>query len=66
MQIAGVHNNETVYIGDSCVDMQTGQNAQVTTVGVSWGFRPRTELEEFHPDFIADERTELLHYLLSE
>ena len=66
MHIANIGNEETVYIGDSCVDMQTGQNAQVTTVGVSWGFRPRTELEGFHPDFIADERTELLHYLLSE
>ena len=66
IQIAGVKNEDTVYIGDSSVDMQTGQNASVTTVGVSWGFRPRTELESFHPDFIADERKELLHFLTSE
>ena len=66
MKRANAQNTETIYIGDSCVDMQTGQNAGVTTVGVSWGFRPRTELEGFTPNFIADNRTELLHYLLSE
>lgn len=66
MQIANVKKEEVVYIGDSGVDMQTGLNAGVCTVGVSWGFRPRQELEAFHPSFIADERTELLHFLRTE
>lgn len=60
----GIAKEETVYIGDSCVDMQTGKNAGVTTVGVSWGFRPKAELESYNPDFIADDADVLRKYLL--
>ena len=45
---------DTAYIGDSGVDMQTGINAGTETIGAAWGFRPRTELEAYHPAFIAD------------
>lgn len=62
----GIAKEDTVYIGDSCVDMQTGKNAGVTTVGVSWGFRPKAELESYGPDFIADNADELRKYLLGD
>ena len=62
----GIAKEDTVYIGDSCVDMQTGKNAGVTTVGVSWGFRPKAELESYSPDFIADNADELRKYLLGD
>ena len=58
-----VEKDKVVYLGDSCVDMQTGINAKVTTIGVSWGFRPRTELEAYHPDFIADKPEDILRFL---
>ena len=54
IQKTGTEKSNVVYVGDSCVDMETGINAQVTTIGVSWGFRPRTELEAYHPALIAD------------
>ena len=54
---------DVAYIGDSCVDMETGKNAGVTTIGASWGFRPRTELEAYNPDFIADEACDILRFL---
>ncbi len=60
----GISKKDTVYVGDSCVDMQTGKNADVTTVGVSWGFRPKAELESYNPDFIADDAMMLHKYLL--
>ena len=52
-----------LYVGDSGVDMQTAQNAHVDAVGVSWGFRPRAELQSFQPLGIIDRAEELLHYV---
>lgn len=63
MEKAGVERNEVVYIGDSSVDMQTGANAGVTTIGVCWGFRPRTELEAYSPSLIAEQAEDILHFL---
>lgn len=39
-----VDPSECVYIGDSDVDMQTGNAAGMETVGVTWGFRPKEML----------------------
>ncbi|WP_072543313.1 HAD family hydrolase [Bacteroides mediterraneensis] len=63
IQMAGVSKEEVVYIGDSGVDMQTGLNAGVTTIGACWGFRPKSELEEFHPDLLAEKPEDISHFL---
>lgn len=42
----GAARAETVYLGDSGVDMQTARNGGVLAVGVLWGFRDRAELLE--------------------
>ena len=60
---AGVSKEETLYVGDSGVDMQTAINAGVDAIGVTWGFRPRTELEDFHPMGLIDQAEELLGFL---
>ena len=54
----------TTMIGDSGVDMQTAKNAGVRSVGCSWGFRSREELEEYGADYIIDKPIELLDILL--
>ena len=46
--------------GDSDVDMMTGGNAGVMTVGVTWGFRSREELSAHFPDSIVDSPADLL------
>ena len=60
---AGVSKEETLYGGDSGVDMQTAINAGVDAIGVTWGFRPRTELEDFHPMGLIDQAEELLGFV---
>jgi len=60
---ADVNLEEVLYIGDSAVDMNTALNAGVTACGVTWGFRPRTELETPHPQFIIDKAEEILTIL---
>ena len=52
--LPGISKEEVIYCGDSDVDMQTGINAGVRTVGVTWGFRSRQELEAYNPWLVAD------------
>ena len=59
LSLAKVEKEEVLYVGDSGVDMQTAANAGVTACGVTWGFRPRAELEQFQPTFIVDSAKEI-------
>jgi phosphoglycolate phosphatase len=54
----GVRPEEAAIIGDSHVDVETGVNAGLWTVGVSYGFAPHT-LEERPPDVLVDSPHEL-------
>ncbi|RGM48924.1 MULTISPECIES: HAD family hydrolase [Bacteroides] len=60
LAITKVEKESVLYVGDSGVDMQTALNAGVTSCGVTWGFRPRTELESFHPNYIVDKAGDIL------
>lgn len=57
----GLQSQECMYVGDTDTDMQTGKSAGMLTIGVTWGFRQRKELEENHADCIIDYPTELLN-----
>lgn len=59
LSIADVKSEDALYVGDTAVDMQTARNSNITAVGVTWGFRPRTELEAEQPAHIVDEIDEL-------
>lgn len=52
--VPGITLDEVIYCGDSDVDMQTGMNAGVKTIGVTWGFRTREELEAYSPWALID------------
>ena len=65
LRIANVSKDEVLYVGDSGVDMQTAINAGVTSCGVTWGFRPRAELEALCPDYIVDKAEEILRLFVS-
>lgn len=55
--------SECLYIGDTAVDMETGNAAGLTTVGVLWGFRERKELEESHAAYIIEKPEDILTLL---
>ena len=57
----GVKKEECIYVGDTSVDMQTGKNAGLYSVGVLWGFRCRKELEESGADVIVTKPHEILN-----
>lgn len=50
---------DCLFVGDSRMDIQTGQACGMQTCGVSWGYRSRASLEEAGADFIADTVAEL-------
>lgn len=56
----GVMPEETVYLGDSGVDMQTAVNAGTLPVGVLWGFREKDELMENGAQILLSKPSELL------
>lgn len=67
MEAAGCNDrNEVVYCGDSDVDMQTGINAGVRTIGVTWGFRTREELASYSPWKLAESAEDIIKAITEE
>ena len=62
MEEAGAAPEETIIIGDSSIDILTGQNAGSWTCGVTYGFAPQT-LQELPPDLLVDSPSELAQAL---
>ena len=61
----GVHPQDTLFVGDSGVDIMTGKAADMMTAGVSWGFRSVQELTDNNADIIVHNPLELERYVLS-
>jgi phosphoglycolate phosphatase len=54
----GVQPQHAAIVGDSHVDVNTGRNAGMVTVGVTYGFAPHT-LQDEPPDVLVDYPSEL-------
>jgi phosphoglycolate phosphatase len=48
----GFSRSEILYVGDTFTDMMTAKNADLTSVGVLWGFRKVEELKRGGAHFI--------------
>lgn len=59
LKLSNTPKEAVLYVGDSGVDMQTAANAEVEACGVTWGFRPRTELEQFNPTYLVNTAQEI-------
>jgi phosphoglycolate phosphatase len=55
---AGAQPKETLMVGDSAVDVTTGQNAGLWTCAVTYGFAPHT-LDAANPDVTLDSPRDL-------
>ncbi|WP_251620560.1 HAD family hydrolase [Odoribacter lunatus] len=63
LKVTGVKKEEALYVGDSEVDMHTATNCGIESVGVTWGFRPRKELESSGANHIADQPADIINWL---
>lgn len=52
--------SEVLYVGDSGVDIETARRACVDSVGVTWGFRPISELTAAFADHIVSTASQIL------
>ncbi|MBQ8533207.1 MAG: HAD-IA family hydrolase [Clostridia bacterium] len=55
MRLLGANKNNTVYVGDSEVDIETARNAGIPCISVSWGFRDIDQLENAGADIICND-----------
>lgn len=58
-----VPKRDVLYVGDSAVDIECAKRAGVESIGVSWGFRPASELRRANADFIVSHPGEILEHL---
>lgn len=63
MKSLGASSSETVYIGDSDVDIKTGIAAGIDYISVDWGFRSRDFLIENGAGLIFSDPASLTSYL---
>lgn len=55
--------NEGFYVGDSYVDVETGRNANLKTIFVTYGYGDKNEALMNKPDYVFDDFSELLGIL---
>lgn len=66
MERLGAAAAETLYVGDSEVDIATAKNAGVRCASVTWGFRDRDVLIECGAEMLFDTADALQDYLTEE
>lgn len=57
-------NNNDIFIGDTGEDIQIAKELGIKSIAISWGTLNREILEEYVPNIIVDEVSELEDYLL--
>lgn len=60
LKLLGSDKAETLYIGDSDVDMETAKNAGLDSAGVTWGYRSEETLTEHGADYIIEKPGQLI------
>ena len=59
-----IRPEETAYLGDTAVDMETAVRSGALPVGVLWGFRPREELTASGARVLLEKPLELLEKVI--
>ena len=60
----GIDASSAVMIGDRAVDIEAASQNGVASIGVTWGFGDRDELEKARADHIVDTPNELVELLI--
>lgn len=55
-----VTNEETIYVGDSDIDMKTATMAKLKSIGCTWGFRTLEELLKNNASYVVNTPEEII------
>ena len=61
----GFEKENCFFIGDSDVDIKTGRNALMHTIGVTWGFRDRGVLQNAGAEKIVSKAADIADIVLA-
>lgn len=59
LEVMGLTADESLYAGDSDVDIMTAKSSGMHSVGCTWGFRGERELRESGAEFIVNSPSEI-------
>ena len=62
----GIERKNSVYIGDSDVDLQTAANAEMDCIAVNWGFRDEKLLRENGAELIVSSPDEIVEIITND
>ena len=63
MEILNSNKNSTYFVGDSEVDIQTAQNANLKCISVTWGYKDKEFLLKNGAKFLANSPKEILEII---
>ena len=58
-----IKNSEAFMIGDTVHDIKMGKNANINTIGVTWGYSNQEELHRENADHVVNDPSELVEIL---
>ena len=58
----GVKPSKCIFVGDSDVDIRTAENADMRSIGVSWGYRSVDLLERTGANYIAESPSQIVEH----
>jgi phosphoglycolate phosphatase len=61
----GYTPDQVWYVGDTRTDLLFAQNCGMASIGVTWGFRDRAELETYRADYIVESPADLAQHILT-
>lgn len=64
MKYFNIKKSESVYIGDSEVDIEVAKNANVDAIIVTWGFRDEEYLKSLNPNTLVNNTNDLLKNII--
>ncbi len=65
LRVLAAEPAQSLFVGDSSVDIRTGIAAGMDSIGVDWGFRTESELRKAGAERVISSPQELVHYVIT-